>query len=419
LALGVTVNYTQGEFGKPSSVVNDPFDPFASPPRYIRVDDSEGTSVQLAGNYEMTRRLSLRGWVFDNRLRQNTNQYDDASLSSFNRVAGSFRERATTTIRGITLQPKYDTQGAGVLTFSASTERDSWTSEGLLTTAPDTFSPLDASRSIDLYSIAAQYEVSPLKSLGLVGGYGHHWQNREERNEQAFSAFAGASYDIGEATRLNASFSRNIRFPALGDLYEADQGNPDLVAERADTVQAGVEQGLPSSSAAAITVFHTIAKNLIQNDQSIGRSTNLAEARFRGMEVTASTTFADHLLLRASYAYLDSEDRSRTGRDRMQYTPRDKASLEGRYDFGFGLSPYLSLLYVGNQFFYTRNNVTPVQKAKLDDYWLVNVKLSQAFFQERASVFLGADNLFDRNYETSYGFPQPGRFVYGGARLRF
>jgi vitamin B12 transporter len=33
-------------------------------------------------------------------------------------------------------------------------------------------------------------------------------------------------------------------------------------------------------------------------------------------------------------------------------------------------------------------------------------------------VYLGVSNLLDRNYETSYGFPQAGRFVYGGIELR-
>jgi outer membrane receptor protein involved in Fe transport len=35
-----------------------------------------------------------------------------------------------------------------------------------------------------------------------------------------------------------------------------------------------------------------------------------------------------------------------------------------------------------------------------------------------ATLYLGVDNLFDENYETSYGMPQAGRFVYGGIEFR-
>jgi outer membrane cobalamin receptor len=59
-----------------------------------------------------------------------------------------------------------------------------------------------------------------------------------------------------------------------------------------------------------------------------------------------------------------------------------------------------------------------VQKAKLADYALVNVKLAQALLDRKVTLYLGADNLFDQNYETSYGLPQAGRFVYGGIELR-
>jgi len=124
------------------------------------------------------------------------------------------------------------------------------------------------------------------------------------------------------------------------------------------------------------------------------------------------------LLLRASYTYLDSKDESRAGRDELQYTPKDRVTMEAKYDFDFGLSPYCSFQYVGNQYFYTRNNVTPAQKMSLNDFVLVNVKLSQKILKDKLTLYVGADNVFDENYETSYGIPQAGRFIYGGLEFR-
>ena len=418
LALGLTLNYTQGSFGKPSSAINDPFDPFAAPPKYARVDDFSGVSLQLAADYAVTDQLSLRGWAFINQHDEHDNQYDNAGFNSFNLVAGSFQEHVTTWIKGITLQPRYDMGNAGVVRLSLAAEGDSWENSGPLTVAANTFTPLAANKSLGIYSAGLEYEVTPLPGVGFVAGYGHYLQIRDELREDDYSLLAGASYDISKETRLKASFKRNIRFPSLGDLYDPSQGNPQLATERSYSYEGGVEQKLPLKSSLGLTGFYTLAKNLIQNDQTAGINTNLAEIRFAGIELSAETKCVTGLLLRASYSHLYSEDLSRAGREQQQYTPGDKATLEGKYDFAYGFSTYASLLYVGNQYFYTKNNVTPVQRAKLNDYSLVNVKLSQRVLDNKVTLYIGVNNLFDENYETSYGFPQAGRFIYGGVEFR-
>lgn len=418
LSLGVTYNYSQGYYGKPFSAVNDPFDPFANSPKYVRVDDYSGHSVQLAADYALSHQLSLRGWAFFNRRDEHVNQYDNDNFDSFNLVAGSFQEHVTTSISGVTLQPRYEMGNAGALGFSFAAERDHWENSGPLTVAADSYTPLVADKSLSVYSAAIEYELSPLPGLGLVAGYGHFLQTRDEQNSDDYSLLAGASYDISPETRLKAAFKRNIRFPSLGDLYDLSKGNPDLSAERSFSYEAGVERQLPLNSTVSFTGFYTQAINLIQNDQSTNKNTNLAEVRFAGAELSAATHCIKNLLLRASYAHLYSEDRSRAGRDQQQYTPGDKVTLEGTYNFASGFSSYASLLYVRNQFFYTKNNVTPVQKAKLSDYTLVNLKLSKRILDNKVTLYVGTDNLFDENYETSYGMPQAGRYIYGGVEIR-
>jgi outer membrane cobalamin receptor len=418
LALGLTFNYVQGSFGKPGSAINDPFDPFAAPPKYARVDDYSGALVQLAADYALTDRLNLRGWAFINRHEERNNQYDNGNFNSFNLSTGSFQEHVKTSVKGITLQPRYNMGNAGVLSFSLAAEGDNWENSGPLTVAPDSFSPLAADKSLAIYSAGLEYEFSPIPGVGLVAGYGHYLQTRNELREDNYTLLAGASYDISRETRLKSSFKRNIRFPSLGDLYDPSQGNSQLTAERSYSYEAGVEQKLPQNSTAGLTGFYTVANNLIQNDQAVGKNTNLAEVRFAGVELSAATQFVNRLLLRASYAYLYSEDRSRAGREQQQYTPGDKATFDGKYDFDSGFSPYLSLLHVGNQYFYTKNNITPVQKAKLSNYTLVNVKLSQRLSDNRVTIYAGVDNLFDENIETSYGFPRAGRFIYAGVEFR-
>jgi vitamin B12 transporter len=145
---------------------------------------------------------------------------------------------------------------------------------------------------------------------------------------------------------------------------------------------------------------------------------NNEEYRFEGLELTAETHFVENLMLRASYAYMDTEDRSSgTEKDELQYRPRNKVTFEAKYSFGFGFSPYISVMHVADQYYYSRKS--PLIKRELDDYTVVNVKLEQALLAGRWRLYLGADNLFDEDYEESYAFPQAGQTIYGGIDIYF
>lgn len=419
LSLGFTVAYSDGSYGIPGSILNEPFDPFASPPKHERIDYFNNLSLSLAADYDITQHFSVKGWTYLNQGYEQDDLYDNGEFNSFNLIAGSFREHVDTRIVGTTLQPKYDLGKAGMVTLSLSVERDSWENSGFINVAPDTFSPADANKSFDIYSTGIEYEVSPVKNLGFVAGYGHYWQDREEVNAEGYSLLGGVYYDIFADTRLKANYKRDIRFPTLSDLYSLGQptGNPNLATEEARTYEMGVEQKLPHDTVASLTGFYTIANNFIQNDQTTGMDENLPEIDFAGFEAAASTQFIRRLLLRASYTYLNSRDFSRPENSPQQYTPGNRATFEAKYDFGSGLTAYASYLFVGDQFFYTKNAVTPMEKLRLDNYELVNFKLSQKLYHDTVNLYLGVNNLFDRNYETAYGFPQAGRFIYGGVEL--
>jgi outer membrane receptor protein involved in Fe transport len=72
---------------------------------------------------------------------------------------------------------------------------------------------------------------------------------------------------------------------------------------------------------------------------------------------------------------------------------------------------------VADQYHYS--GTTPVVKAALEDYTIVNLKLEQRLFDGKMYLYVGADNLFDEEYEESYGLPREGSTIYGGVRLNF
>ena len=49
----------------------------------------------------------------------------------------------------------------------------------------------------------------------------------------------------------------------------------------------------------------------------------------------------------------------------------------------------------------------------------MSARLRYLLPKQMGTIYFGADNLLDEEYETSYGFPQPGRFVYVGTQLNW
>jgi vitamin B12 transporter len=437
LTFGGVVSYSHGEFGKPPSTIDDPTDLFADKPKFERIDNFEGWSGQLSVGYDIPGPLGVRAWIFINQLREEDNQYDDGNYNSMDdpTVKGTFHQMSTTRIKGAALQTSYDLQAFGLLTLGLNARKEELDLDGRIRDVPSggggggggggtTYAVRDFKddRDIEVYSVALEYEVTPFKNFGLVLGYGHNWQEKDDGgndnsdggSDNEGSYLVGAYYDITQNTRIKASAAKQIRFPTILQLYDESGGNPDLTTEKSYNYELGLEQKLPLKSLVTLTGFLIDVKNYIEKIDDVNQNND--KYRFQGFELTGETRFVRNLLLRAGYTYLDTKDRSPdTEKDELQYRPRHKLTFESKYYFPFGLSPYMNIIYVADQVFYTKK--TPFQKRSLNDYFLVNLRLDQALLKNKVNLYVGVDNLFDTDYETSYGFPQAGRFIYGGVQV--
>ena len=417
--LGITVNYLEGDNGKPPVANHVKTDPFTKKPKYERVDDLEGALVQAALSHDPEGPLSFRVWGYYNSLSQEENRYDDDNYST-QALNGAYHQQSDTDIAGLSAQVKYQAGPDGVATLGLSAENDDWQSDGFTVNKAKKRIAFDENRDVQLYSIALEYERLLMDRIGIVMGYGQHFMEKDQGDsDNDFSYLVGAHFDVSDTTRLKLSHARKVRFPSIKQLYDADAGNTDLEAETTWHYEAGIEQGLPAKSTLQLTGFYIDAEDFIEKDDTdIYR--NYEKYRFYGFEVAAETRFIDDLMLRISYAWLDSKDESDNAeRDELQYRPEHQLTLEGRYRFDIGLTAYASVRYVADQYFYDSDGNAPLEKQKLDNFTLVNLKLSQKIGKTGAEVYVGAENLLDEDYEESYGLPQPGCTLYAGVEFRF
>jgi outer membrane cobalamin receptor len=417
--LGMTFSYLNGEHGKPPVVNFDKTDPFSSNEKFDRLTDSDNYSLQLAASHDPSGPFLIKSWVFVNQLDQVEDRFDNNRYNS-QRNKGSFHTDSTTRISGANLQVGYHFSDSDALTLGLMAENDDFDAAGFeqvqVNKTTVVRQSVDRSNDFQVYSTLLEYEASPLDHLGVVAGAGYHWQDREDDTKSDYSYLLSAYYDFPTDTRIRANHARKIRFPTLDDLYSPDGGNATLEAEKTMHYEIGLEQGLPAKTTVSLSGFYIDVNDFIEKDAD-GIKTNFQEYTFSGFETSIENRVIDDLLLRAGYTYMETEDKSAgSQRDVLQYRPRHKLTFESNYRLAWGMSLYGSLTYVADQYFYDKNQI---EKKRLSDYTLVDVRLSQEFFQGKLTAYLGAKNLFDQDYEQSYGLPQAGRTVYGGLNYRF
>ncbi|MBW2099840.1 MAG: TonB-dependent receptor [Deltaproteobacteria bacterium] len=418
---GIIVNSLRGEFGKPPSTLEkSKDDPFTKNPKFVRLEDYKGLSTQASISSDLSGPLNVRGWGFIDQLDEDENRYDDNNYNSMNN-SGSYDKDTRTRIQGGTLQTILDLENPGRFTLGLSAERQEFDSEGFIVGKKGGITKFDNESDVQIYTASIEYELYKVEPFGLVLGYNHSWFNKENSgNDNEGGFLIGAHYDILENTRIRGSFAGKFRFPSIRQLYEEDSGNPDLTPEKSYNYEIGIEQNLPGNSTIVLTGFVIDAKDYIEKIDSTDRFENNDEYRFRGFELTAENHYWKNLMVRAGYTFLDTEDRSSgTEKEELQYRPEHKFTVEAKYDFAFALSAYMNIMYVADQYYYSNSTPsTPLLKRKLNEYTLMNIKLNQALLKDRWHLYLGVDNLFDKDYEEAYAFPQAGRTVYGGVEFR-
>ena len=414
--LGLTFNYLNGENGAPVVTNYDKNDSFSKKIKYDRTDEIEGYGTQFSFDRELSDCLGLRGWAYFNQQDIEDNRYDDNTYTS-QKKKGAYRQEATTDVAGANLQIWCDIAENQKSTLGLIMEKDGWDADGFLINKKNERESFDTDSDIGYYSAVLEYEAAFTEQIGVIVGGGYHTMDKDGGdNTDDYSYVAGVWYDFLEGTRLTASHSRKVRFPSIKQLYDADNGNTDLDAEITRNYEIGLEQALPWQTGFSVTAYRIDAKDFIERiGDDIYR--NYEEYRFQGFEVGLENRAVENLNIRLAYSFLDSEDRSEnTGRDELQYRPEDKFTLETTYVFPFGLTARASVLVVTDQVYY--NDQTPMKKKKLNDFKVVDVRLSQRVI-DGFSVYLGADNLLDEDYEQSYGLPQPGRAAYAGLEYHF
>lgn len=463
LNVGIFLSRVEGEFGKPPSVLdcqgNSPTcigssgDPFAATTKYERTDNQRGTTVQLGGDYDFSALWSGRLWFYSNKLDQDTTGYDNSSYMTLVRK-NSYFETDSTRIRGLHAQLNGRIEATGAtLGFVVDRRTEHFVADGISCdnasnsasqtcvlsgglTAPSSggtkkfnYSIIAVDRAIHVTTYAAEVTQPLPNDFSIIAGVGHHSLDKDGGSDvSANSARFGVLRKLTAISTLYATLARKVDAPTISQLYEPAKqanlnGNPDLKFERANHVEIGIKNQWPKA-ALDVALYQSRVHGFIEKeDIDPSATTNQQYVNkdlyvFQGIDANGMIRPTDALTLRGALGLLRARDESaNAATDTLQYRPHLKLTLDAEYRFLGNWVLSGNYQHVGAQAYFNKNDDADYRY--LDSFDLVSTQLRYLLPRKMGSVYVGADNLLDEDYATSYGFPQAGRFVYTGLQLNW
>ncbi len=271
--------------------------------------------------------------------------------------------------------------------------------------------------SADVGSVYAQLMAEPIPGLVLTAG----GRIDDHSNFGDFSTHRlTAAYLVpGTETKFRASKGTGFRAPSLDEMYTnyppwyPNYGNPNLLPEESKSWDVGIEQGFSNGRfKVGATYFEIDTDNLITfmaDPITFACGTtclvNLPGITHRqGVELSAAARISSGITMTAAYTYTDTE---RADGARLARVPRHALAV------GFDLKP-LDKVEANVMVRYVADTLD--SGVNLDDYWLVNAKVSYEFMPG-IKAYVRGENLLDENYQTVLGYGTPGLSVYGGVQF--
>lgn len=218
----------------------------------------------------------------------------------------------------------------------------------------------------------------------------------------------GVKFHPQDYIDFHLSIAQKSRFPSMKSLYSSQGGNPELKDERGTSYEWGFSYNKDISLQGAI--FFNQIKDLIRvirlpnGDKT---SLNIGKAEISGFELEFKKAWS-RMDFSFNYTYLD-------GKNKVDNLPLDllsKSQLNFTANLMIMKTVRLSLWGLG----VSRSEVNAgADSFRIPGYFILNAILSKSF--SHWTVFLKAENLFNKYYITEPGFPMKARTLIIGIKF--
>jgi iron complex outermembrane receptor protein len=405
--LEATAWYIDGEWGVPPSVVH-------LDPRFWRVTVWRATVATVSHRWIPAEGLVLQEQVFVGFLDNLLDRYDDASYSSQD-ATDSFHSWYRDLTAGGWARLRVNLPRASLLRVELGARYERHLAQG------DRGEDREVSRVLILGAI--QLESWLAESMRLVAAV-------QTEAETALDVAVAPSADAMLALRyepedrpfsLGFSVARRSRLPTLKERFSRASGvgdrlpNPDLQPE------AALHLGLDATWQALdwlrleLSVFDAEVRDLIEQVQisgSLDQFQNVSRARLMGAEATLGVAPLRWLEVELAYRYLYARSLGDDQPGPLSSRPDHMARLSLRFRPHRRLEISTALRWVGSQQFQLSGDAWGTLGAYLA--WDARIEGEPWV---GVHIWIAGTNLLDANYQTKYGYPEPGWQLWGGVRM--
>ncbi|WP_054181111.1 TonB-dependent vitamin B12 receptor BtuB [Trabulsiella odontotermitis] len=210
-----------------------------------------------------------------------------------------------------------------------------------------------------------------------------------------------AAWEFIEGYRIIGSYGTAYKAPTMSQIHSASYGNPDLKPEESKQWEGGFE-GLTGPVNWRVSAYRNDVDNLIGYDANY-RYYNVDKARIEGIEATAQFDTGP-LTHQISYDYVDP----RNAITNEVLKRRSKQQVKYQLDWQvWDLDWNLAYRYLGTRYDDDFSSY-PYREVKLGGVSLWDVAVSYPV-TSHLTVRGKIANLFDKDYETVYGYQTAGR----------
>ncbi|MFS2225214.1 TonB-dependent vitamin B12 receptor BtuB [Pantoea sp. B65] len=220
---------------------------------------------------------------------------------------------------------------------------------------------------------------------------------------------SSAAWEFVDGYSLFASYGTAFKAPNLSQVYSQTYGNRDLEPEKSKQWEGGFE-GLTGPVNWRLSGYRNDIKDLIGSDPATYRYYNIDKAKIKGVEATASFDTGP-LSHQVSYDYVDPRNATTNEVLARRAKQQVKYQLDWTiHDFDWSVT----YQYLGERYDKDYNSSYTARTVKLAGVSLWDLAVSYPVTSQ-LTVRGRIANLFDKDYETAYGYQTPGReyFVNG------
>jgi outer membrane cobalamin receptor len=271
--------------------------------------------------------------------------------------------------------------------------------------------------SFNTVSIPLEMEWQLVKLFTVTGGASSDWMyfeqelNGETKTNWTLNPQLACLFEPQAQWKFKIALSGKTRFPTMKELFSPDSGNTDLDPMQAKIFEVGGKWEPLHRLSFSATYFYNDVNDLITRLKKDGPYENVSHAVFNGFELGMEWLDYEFAAVRLSYTYLNTEDKSGTDVEYIEYRPKHKIDgsllvmLPAKFRAGLNAS------YISSQFYFENQ-----QEQTLDPCLVMDMKVSKKII-DAIELMITVQNVFDVNYFESAGYPREGRMVFAGVMV--